>query len=124
MKAVALYTYRATVVRVVDGDTVDLLLDLGFAILFKHSCRLNGINAPEHGTPAGDAAKARLTTLLPDGTPLIVATVKDKLEKFGRILGTLTMADGTVVNTLLVKEGHAFAWDGKGARPVSADPSS
>lgn len=126
-----LYTYAATVDRVVDGDTAVLLLDLGFDILLRHSCRLYGINAPEHGTPAGDAAKAYLIALLPPGTAVIVKTQKDVNEKYGRILGTVVIPEKKAVkktktaavpavnvNDALVAAGHAKPWDGTGARPV------
>lgn len=112
-----MYEYRATVISVVDGDTVLLSVDLGFLVSYRHSCRLFGINAPEHKTPTGDAATAYLTALLPAGTVLTLRTQKDKFEKYGRILGTLILADGRVVNDLLVAEHHAMPWDGKGGRP-------
>jgi len=132
MDASSLFTYRAVVERVVDGDTADLVLDMGFAISYRHSCRLFGINAPEHGTAAGDAAKAFLIELLPPGTEVYVKTEKDKLEKYGRILGTLEIippktkkskkpvpvVEVQTVNDLLVQAGHALPWDGKGARPI------
>ena len=126
-----MYEYSASVEAVVDGDTVDLLIDLGFKILYRHSCRLYGINAPEHATAAGDAATAFLKTLLPVGTSVIVKTEKDKAEKYGRILGTITVppkkkakkgavvAPVTSINDQLVAAGHAFVWNGTGARPVS-----
>lgn len=126
-----LFTYQAEVRRVVDGDTVELALDLGFSIMYRHSCRLFGINAPEHGTEAGDAAKAYLTNLLPVGTQVIVKTQKDNSEKYGRILGTIVIPEKKAVkktktaavpavnvNEQLVSTGHAKPWDGTGARPV------
>ena len=126
-----LYTYAATVDRVVDGDTCVLLLNLGFDILLRHSCRLYGINAPEHGTEAGDAAKAYLIAMLPPGTEVIVKTIKDASEKYGRILGVIVIPEkkavkktktaavpAMVVNDHLVLMGFALPWDGKGQRPV------
>jgi len=118
-----MFEYRATVLRVVDGDTVDLLIDLGFSISYTHSCRLFGINAPEHGTPEGDAATAFHAKLLPAGAPVVVRTQKDKFEKYGRILGTVFLAkkdapQGTSINDQLVAAGCAKPWDGRGARPV------
>lgn len=126
-----LFTYQAEVRRVVDGDTVELALDLGFSIMYRHSCRLYGINAPEHGTEAGDAAKDFLKALLPVGTEVIVKTMKDKNEKFGRILGVIVIPEkkavkktktaaipAVVVNDHLVALGHAKVWDGTGVRPV------
>jgi len=112
------YTYDGEVVRVVDGDTVVVLLTLAEGARYRHSCRLFGINAPEHNTPTGAASRDWLTQLLPAGTKLRVATHKDEAEKYGRLLGVLTLADGRVVNDLLVETGHALKWDGKGAKPV------
>ena len=128
-----MYEYAARVDRVVDGDTVDLTIDLGFSISYQHSCRLYGINSPEHATEAGAAAAAFLKEMLPVGTEVIIQTRKDKLEKYGRILGTLTtipkkkkLKKGDApppppetVNDLLVAAGHAFPWDGRGSRPVT-----
>lgn len=113
-----MYEYNATVEKVVDGDTVDLLVDLGFSILYRHSCRLVGVNAPEHDTPEGEAAKLYLVQLLPPGAKLVLRTQKDKFEKYGRILGVLELPSKAIVNDLLVSTGHAKKWDGKGARPV------
>lgn len=124
-----MYEYRATVERVVDGDTVDLLIDLGFKIMYRHSCRLYGLNANESKTEAGVAAKAYLEALLPVGATVIVKTEKDRAEKYGRILGTLTimrqkarsrtlLLEDTSVNAQLLAAGHAKPWDGSGARPV------
>ena len=125
-----MYEYAARVDKVVDGDTCNLSIDLGFCIYYAHSCRLFGINAAEHGTPAGDAAKLFLEGLLPVGTLVIVRTQKNESEKYGRILGTIvvppkkTRKKGVVVptpvsiNDQLVAAGHAIPWDGKGARPV------
>lgn len=123
-----MYEYRAEVVGVIDGDTVDLVVDLGFHMKFNSRFRLYGINTPEscgkEASPEGLAAKERLKALLPTGCKVLVKTEKDKTEKFGRYLGTLLVldADGVPVaksvNDLLVDEGHAKPYMGKGAKPV------
>jgi len=124
-----MYEYNARVEKVLDGDTVDLTIDLGFKVLYQHSCRLYGINAAEHGTEAGDAATAFLKGLLPVGQVVVVQTLKDRTEKYGRVLGVLTLPAPkakkgaavvvqATVNDQLVAAGHAKAWDGKGERPV------
>lgn len=112
-----MYTYTATVTRVVDGDTVELVFDLGFHVKIAHGCRLHGINAPEKNTDAGKAAKVHLQTLLPVGQVVRAETLKDKQEKFGRILVRIFLGEREVAD-LLVDAGHARLWDGKGARPV------
>lgn len=112
------YRYRATVVRVIDGDTVVLDFDLGMHIGIVQSCRLLGINAAEHGTEAGDAATAYLSALLKPGTEVIAHTQKDQTEKYGRYLVEIALLDGLVMNQQMLATGHALPWDGKGTRPV------
>lgn len=121
-----MYDYMAELVKVVDGDTIDCDIDLGFGVWLKNQrVQLYGINAPETRTKdllekeAGLLAKARLTALLPDR--FLLTSVKDKKGKFGRILGIINIPQTKVldkngkkikhifidVNRLLVKEGHA-----------------
>lgn len=115
-----MYTYKAKLMRVVDGDTVDAEIDLGFGVFMKQRIRLYGIDTPESRTrdleekERGLAAKARLSELL--GKEFIVETILNKRGKFGRILGTLhvTQEDGTKmnINQQLVNEGHAKEYFG------------
>jgi endonuclease YncB( thermonuclease family) len=117
-----MFEYAATVVSVTDGDTIKLNVDLGFHVTVTESFRLFGINAPEHGTPAGDVATAYLKGALPVGSAVTVKSEKPKAihtEKYGRWLGIVFLGDSqTAVNDDLVATGHALPWDGKGARPV------
>ena len=117
-----LYYYKVKdIVKIVDGDTVDLNVDVGFNISIKIRVRLSGINAWESRTrnlaekKKGLAAKARLKEMceasFAKGT-LKVCT-KEK-GKYGRYLGVL-YAGYRSLNDALVKEGHAYAYDG-GAR--------
>ena len=91
------YSYYLKISRVVDGDTVDVSLDLGFSILHKARVRLMGIDTPESRTRDkaqkvfGLASKQRLKDLLKMGTVRMECT-KEK-GKFGRILGTLYIED-------------------------------
>lgn len=112
-----MYTYNASVLRVLDGDTVELMFDLGFHVKIAHICRLHGINAPEKNTPEGKAAKAFLEALLPVATYVVAQTVKDKQEKFGRILVQISYNEKAVIPQI-IESGHAKPWDGKGTRPV------
>lgn len=107
-----MYQYAASLVRVIDGDTVVLNVDLGFSTHVEQHVRLNGINAPEHGTPEGDAATAFTKVWFTQHAGLTLATVKDKQEKYGRYLGTITSADGANLNADLVTNGHAVSYDG------------
>ncbi len=104
-----MYHYRATVQRVVDGDTVDLAVDAGFRITFTDRFRLYGIDTPELRTPtyeAGHAARLWLDNLI-GGRELQVETYKPATDKYGRWLATLHLA-GVNVNTALVDAGHAI----------------
>lgn len=113
------YRYKATVARVIDGDTVDLTVDLGFKIYTAMRIRMYGINTPElHAKdPApGQAAKAFLEGLLPVGAVVTLDSHKDSQEKYGRFLGELFVKDGDPsVNDQMVMAGHAVRYFG-GAR--------
>ena len=101
----------------VDGDTVDVTLDLGFDILYNNRIRLHGIDAPESRTSdqeekvRGLAAKDRVKELCPVGSTVTIKTVKDGRGKFGRILGEIYVGDVNV-NKQLIKEGHAVEYFG------------
>lgn len=102
--------------RVIDGDSVEVTIDLGFKLYKVDSVRLEGINAPELNSEHEEvrerakAAKARLEQLLPANTPVFVDS--RKLEKFGRILGSIhTEAEPAVsVASVLLVEGHAVPY--------------
>lgn len=111
-----MYEYKAKLVKVHDGDTVTLDIDLGFNQWMRKPCRLFGINAPELKDRPIEAAKARhrLAELLGDNPincltqkPLICYSHKDATEKYGRILVTLINGQGVCVNDRMIEEGHA-----------------
>lgn len=101
-------------IRIVDGDTVDLDVDLGFRTSFKDRFRLKGIDAPEQRTrdliekKAGLAATARLQELIPVGSQVIVET--DKAGKYGRWIATI-YANDVDINQQMIKEGHATPYE-------------
>jgi micrococcal nuclease len=99
-----LFTYNATLDRVIDGDTIDVMLDLGFKIYSKQRIRLARINAPEMKTPEGVEAKTSLVQILPVGTELIIQTKKTDI--YGRYIGEVTMNDINL-NDKLVELGQA-----------------
>ena len=119
-----MYNYKISLLRVVDGDTIDAEIDLGFDIKVKKRIRFMGINAPESRTrdleekARGLAAKDRVKTLL-DGCKNIQLK-SHGVGKFGRCLGEIMLdtVDGseklTVIslNELLIKEGHAVEYHG------------
>ena len=110
-----MYEYKVKITRVVDGDTVDAEVDLGFDTFIKDRIRLMGLDTPESRTrnkkekALGLAAKAYLKELLRENKgDIILRTSKEGKGKFGRILGTLLIYDGmTSVNQMLIDEGHA-----------------
>lgn len=107
-----MYEYVATVLRVIDGDTVDLSVRLGFDIVINLRFRLYGINAPETRGPsklAGDEAAAFLRKHLPVGKEVLIRTYKDAKEKFGRYLAEI-ISDDQNINKLMVKTGHAVEY--------------
>lgn len=102
-----MYEYEGRIVRVIDGDTVMVDISLGFN-LWRHQeiLRLAGINAPEVNTSAGRAAAVFLRKLLPEGATVTVVTKKDKKEKYGRYLASISI-NGENVSSTLLSEGHA-----------------
>jgi len=115
-----MYEYRCILRRVIDGDTIDVDIDLGFKVfLQKERVRLYGINTPESRTrnlaekKLGLASKARLKELLPK--TFIVRTEKDGKGKFGRILG-IPLVEGVNICEQLIEEGHARSYFGYGPK--------
>ena len=119
-----MYTYKIKLDRVIDGDTIDANIDLGFDISVKKRIRFMGINTPESRTrdleekARGLAAKDRVKQLL-EGCNTIQLT-SHGVGKYGRCLGELfvDMVDGQEkltlesINELLIKEGHAVEYHG------------
>ena len=117
-----MYEYRAKVNRVVDGDTVDVDIELGFDIVLTgQRVRIMGIDTPESRTSDkvekkfGLAAKNRLKELL--GATAILKTQIEKdgddaKGKFGRILGDFIAPDGRMVTEVMIEEGHCVPYFG------------
>lgn len=119
------YVRAATVVRIVDGDSVSVDVNLGFYVTVRMSCRLAGINAIELRSPGGSAAAAKLADLLAVGEEVTIQSIKpDKYAgRFDGVIFTSTSPDS--VNDRMVASGYAARWDGHGAAPVPPwpDPS-
>jgi micrococcal nuclease len=106
-----MYEYNAIVLRVVDGDTVQLYIDLGLHIWRKENSRLAHINAAELNSEdpvertLAQKAKARVEELLPVGRAVNI--VSHSLDKYGRPLVSVYIAPGVTINSTLVSEGLA-----------------
>lgn len=95
----------ATVVRVVDADTLLLDLDLGWRITYRARCRLAAVDAPELSTEAGQVAREFTVGLCPPGAA--VTFVSKQLDNYGRPLGTVRLPDGSYLAERLLEAGHA-----------------
>ena len=110
--------------KVVDGDTIDVDIDLGFNISYYQRVRLAGIDTPESRTTdkaekvLGLEVKKRLDEVLKAATKIVIKTEKpDSTEKYGRILGWVYLDDAKVsVNEDLIKDG--FAWEYMGETKI------
>jgi micrococcal nuclease len=115
-----MYTYRVKLVRVIDGNTIDAEINLGFNVVMRQRIKLYGIAT--HGIHTKDneerergmAAKQRLTEILPK--EFIVETILNKRGKVGRIMGILHIEEHDErinINDAMVEEGHAVRYNDK-----------
>ena len=122
MSELKINEYDVVLLKAVDGDTVDVDIDLGFGVWLKEErVRIMGIDTPESRTSDeveklfGKAAKERLKELLHEGAVLVTTEEKngeDMRGKFGRILGDFKTPDGRMVTDVLIEEGHCVAYFG------------
>ena len=125
-----MYEYRCKVNKVVDGDTVDVDIELGFGIvLTDERVRIMGIDTPESRTSDdveklfGKAAKYRLQELLGEKAILRTQIAKDGEDmkgKFGRILGDFVAPDGRTVTEIMIEEGHCVPYFGGSKEEIQA----
>jgi len=117
-----MYTYFVReITNVVDGDTVDVLIDLGFNILFASRVRLAGIDTPESRTSdkaekaLGLESKDYLKKQLKDAKSIVIRTEKmNSSEKYGRILGWLYVnGESESVNNKMINDGYAWGYLGE-----------
>ncbi len=112
------YTYTATIERVIDGDTLLVLVEAGFRIIVRDRLRLRGIDCPETSTPEGDRAKRYVEKLLPVGSTIVLKSHKDRTDIHGRFVVDVfykpgaedaaeIIKDGTYLNQELLDKGHA-----------------
>ena len=100
------WLYEGIVTKVYDADTITVDLDMGMRVWQKGvSVRLAGVNAPELSTPEGKVARDAVLEAMPVGTR--VRVLSHRFEKYGRLLGTITLDDGVILNLWLVLNGYA-----------------
>ena len=110
--------------KVLDGDTIDVLIDLGFDLYKKERVRIAGVDTPEKrtrdleekelGIHATDWMKDKLTETIKGDEELTIRTeLKGGVGKYGRLLGWLYVGDSTLsLNEQMITEGYAWAYDG------------
>ena len=117
-----MYEYSCKINKVLDGDTVDINLDLGFNIVLANQrVRMAGVDTPESRTTnaeekvRGLLSKKKLTEKLSSSKWCKIKTLKsdNNDDKFGRILGEFILEDGTNVNQWLIKNNYAVAYQGE-----------
>ena len=120
-----MHEYNCTIRRVVDGDTVDVDIDLGFGIwIHNERVRLYGIDTPESRTrdleekKAGLFAKDVVLHYLPEGSKQVLITHKDKVGKYGRVLGEFVIYDSladrqTTINQFMIDHKIGVEYSGK-----------
>ena len=119
VEKVSVFEYNCKIVKVVDGDTADVDIDLGFGVwLKKQRIRFYGIDTPESRTrdleekKYGLMAKEMVLAHLPIGSTQILRTHKDGVGKYGRILGSFVVGD-TTLNQMLIDTHNAVAYFGQ-----------
>ena len=121
-----MYEYKFKLDRVVDGDTIDVVIDLGFSILHKCRVRLFGIDTPESRTrdldekARGKLAKDFLSYCLATSDEHIIKTSVDSKGKFGRVLGTI-YCDESNINQLMIDKHHAVEYRGQSKDEIAAE---
>jgi len=117
-----MYQYKCRINKVLDGDTVDIDLDLGFNIVLANQrVRMLGVDTPESRTAdkeekvRGTLSKKKLGEKLPIGSWVKINTQRDdgNDDKFGRILGEFILDDGTNVNKWLIENNYAVPYQGE-----------
>lgn len=120
-----MYEYNCEIKRVVDGDTVDVIIDLGFDIFYKSRVRLYGIDTPESRTRDKDEkvrglmSKQYLIDELEKGQ-VVIKTYKDKKGKFGRVLGEMYVGDKNI-NLMMVDDYMAVEYKGQNKKEIEEE---
>ena len=126
-----MYEYSCKIVRVVDGDTVDVDIDLGFGVwMHKQRIRMYGIDTPESRTrdleekKFGLMAKEIVKKWVPEGSTQTLITRKDKSGKYGRILGAFKIVfeeEETTLNEWMVKYKYGVEYFGQSKKDIEEE---
>ena len=123
-----MYTYNVEIARIVDGDTIDVILDLGFSVLIKERVRLAGVDTPESRTrdlrekKFGKLATARVNELLPVGETFTArSTSYNATGKYGRAMLDFELPDGRTLATALVEEHMAVPYHGQNKKDIRVE---
>ena len=126
-----MFEYNCKIRKIVDGDTVDVDIDLGFGVIYANQrVRLYGIDTPESRTrdleekKYGIKAKEYVVAHMPVGSSQIIVTEKDGKGKFGRILGKFKVYDGiedrvTTLNDMMIRDHQAAAYFGQSKEEIA-----
>jgi len=122
-----MYEYSCEVKKIVDGDTIDVVLDLGFSILHKCRVRLYGIDTPESRTRnkdekvRGKLAAKYLEDAINNGTKVVLRSkLKDSKGKYGRVLGEVVV-DDININVSMIENYMAVAYHGQSKNDIEAE---
>lgn len=126
-----MYEYKCKIIKVIDGDTADVDIDLGFGVwMKKQRIRFAGIDTPESRTrdlvekKFGLAAKAYVQSYLPVGSDQTLVTQKDATGKYGRILGKFWVFDSNtdawrMLNDMMIEDHMAVPYHGKSKEEIA-----
>ena len=109
--------YYGQIIRVIDGDTFEAIIELGFGVVQKFCIRLNGIDTPQKNTDKGRKAKEFVRQLIE--TKQVIITDAGS-EKYGRALASIQLMDGTDLTKFLLDKQIGIEYDGKRKRFVSS----
>jgi len=121
------FIYKCVIQRIVDGDTVDVNIDLGFGIWKKKErVRIAGIDTPESRTRDkvekvfGKAATAHAHTIIPEGSNQTIRTRRDRAGKYGRTMGDFVLEDGRLYTDIMIESHHAVPYEGQSKDDIKA----
>lgn len=113
-----MYQYNAIILSNYDADTLRVSIDLGLGVWkVNESIRLYGVDAPELTTDEGKRARDYVASVLPSKTKVVITTIKDAREKYGRYLAKVTLPDESDLAQNLIQMGFAVSYLG-GARTI------